>query len=1554
LLLISEKPQDDKKDSFFEKLAAQVIKNLQVKISRIHLRYEDNLSDPEHPLSVGVTLSELSLQTTDENWKACILNEAAKIIYKLGRLESLCAYWNVNSPIFYKGSWEDIVNQLKCGISSKDQELPHYQYMFKPIFASAKMCINPNAEQELKTPKAKLHMEVQNIAIEMTKPQYLSMVEVLESVDCMFKNAPYRKFRPEVPVHNNSRLWWKYGFNSILEVHVRRLTRMWSWSNIKEHRKNLKVYKSAYKNKLLSQNKPNAEVDHQIQDLEKLLDVFNITLARQQAQVEVIRSGQKELAKKAAAGQKQGGGGGFFGWFRKAKKEEQETEESKETESSGLDDIMTTEEKTKLYTAIGYSGSSHNLALPKQYVAVVVTFQLFRTSVTVRELPDVPEILKVQMIDLSTKISQRPGAQAFRIEAGLQHWYVTGLQQQGAVPSLIASVGDAASSLLSVVFETNPEESTADQLLRVHSQPVEIIYDALTVNSLAEFFKTGKGVDLEVLTSATLSKLEEFKEKTATGLSHIIETRKILDLRIHLKPSYLLVPKTGFYSNTSDLIIVDFGSLQLNSVEQSGRISSSSSFSSLEEIMDRAYDRYNVELRRVQVLYSKSGEAWKSARLQDSSVQHILKPMDLTVQLAKCMVDKDTRMPRLKVSGELPLLHVKISDQKIQNVLQLVDSIPLPSKGSSPSTPTEKAEQSGPSFQTIFNNTEQTLKVEFASLHFLLHTKALLSTINFLNAAMPQKPSANRDQDAKKQVEKSEQGRTVSKAAKDGGVFSFKLFAVLGSFRVEVCDDRCSIADIRVQGIDASVLVQAKETEVFARLRDIVVTDVNPKTVHRKAVSIVGEEVFSFKLSLYTGATEGDGYSDMSKVDGKVTMRLGCIQIVYLHKFLMSLLMFVDNFQTAKEALSAATAQAAEKAASSVRGFAQKSFRLSMDIKLKAPLIIIPQSSTSHNAMVVDLGLITVGNSFSLRPADGFSLPAVVEKMDVKLTQLKLSRATLKQGPSQPDIEILKPINLELLITRNLAASWFTKIPGVQVQGVIRSLNMSLGEEDLGVLMKILVENIGDGSSELGVDGKKKVAEGKAELAEQQVELLPSGTGANGVQVATNGDLSENTINVLLNFELKEVLLTLKKPIQQKESPFLVFHVAQLGIDTKVRKYDMCASTYIKKITLRCQEFKDCNGDPLCLISSSVETGAELLKVQYFKADRSGPNFSTIYKNTEKMINVTFTSLDLMLHTEALLSAMNFLSSALSAGSVSSPEKEIKSKTEDKTVAAKSAGVASPADSEVIDLKMMMALGAFNVLVCDQSCSMADIKIQGINGSLLMQGSQTHISASLRDFLVLNVDPNSIHEKAISIVGDEVFSFTMSLTPKATEGAGYADTSKTDGRLRLNVGCIQVVYLHKFIMSLLNFSNNFQTAKAAVSAATAQAAAQAASSVRDFAQKSFRLSMDINVKAPLIIIPQSSTSHDALMMDLGLITVGNSFALLPVKGCPLPAVIDDMQIQLTQLKLSRTCMDPASGRPSIELLEPVNLHLNIKRNLAASWYKKMVAVEIDGDLKPMK
>lgn len=57
---------------------------------------------------------------------------------------------------------------------------------------------------------------------------------------------------------------WKYAIDSVLEVHIRRCTQMWSWSNIKNHRQLLKTYKSAYKNKL-TQTKVPEEIQRQIQ-----------------------------------------------------------------------------------------------------------------------------------------------------------------------------------------------------------------------------------------------------------------------------------------------------------------------------------------------------------------------------------------------------------------------------------------------------------------------------------------------------------------------------------------------------------------------------------------------------------------------------------------------------------------------------------------------------------------------------------------------------------------------------------------------------------------------------------------------------------------------------------------------------------------------------------------------------------------------------------------------------------------------------------------------------------------------------------------------------------------------------------------------------------------------------------------------------------------------------------------------------------------------------------------------------------------------------------------
>ncbi|KAI4788355.1 hypothetical protein KUCAC02_035905, partial [Chaenocephalus aceratus] len=148
------------------------------------------------------------------------------------------------------------------------------------------MCINPTAELELKSPKLDLNLEVQNIDIQITRPQYLSVVQALESVDCSVRSAPYRRFRPEGPVHTNAKLWWDYGYKSVLQDHRRRV-RTSSWSSIKKHRDNLKAYKLAYKNKILNQ-KLGAEAERTLQIWRRIWTSSHNADPRQQAHMELL------------------------------------------------------------------------------------------------------------------------------------------------------------------------------------------------------------------------------------------------------------------------------------------------------------------------------------------------------------------------------------------------------------------------------------------------------------------------------------------------------------------------------------------------------------------------------------------------------------------------------------------------------------------------------------------------------------------------------------------------------------------------------------------------------------------------------------------------------------------------------------------------------------------------------------------------------------------------------------------------------------------------------------------------------------------------------------------------------------------------------------------------------------------------------------------------------------------------------------------------------------------------------------------------------------------
>ncbi|XP_064147277.1 intermembrane lipid transfer protein VPS13A isoform X3 [Loxodonta africana] len=883
--------------------------------------------------------------------------------------------------------------------------------------------------------------------------------------------------------------------------------------------------------------------------------------------------------------------------------------------------MLTPDEKAKLYEAIGYSETAVDPTLPKTFEAMKFFLHLKSMSIVLRENHQKPELLEILIEEFSTLVVQRPGAQAIKFETKIDSFHITGLPDNFTKPRLLSSLDDAT-SLFQITFEINPIDETVAQRCIIEAEPLEMIYDARTVNSIVEFFRPPQDVHLTQLTSATLMKLEEFRDKTATGLLYIIETQKVLDLRINLKASYIIVPQDGIFSPASNLLLLDLGHLKVTSKNRSELPDVKPGEASLEEIMRRAYDTFDIQLTSIQLLYSRAGDNWKEARKLNVSTQHILIPMQFNVELSKAMVVTDLRMPKFKIFGKLPLISLRVSDKKLQGIMELVESIPKPEPAPDVSDPAKSVEIQGPTtfgtsqisqkmfpvlelppiieddseeeffdapcspleeplqlpttakcsrhrqfqkqdysknmteckirfevpevliqfyhlvgdcelpvvefdvlglgtqiefrtydlkanaflkefclkcpeyldedkkpvyvittldntmedlltleyvkaeknvsdLKSTYNNVVQLLKVNFSSLDIHLHTEALLNTMNYFNNILPQSEEKSAPVHI---VENEDKGDVIkklsSKLSKDEDIITLQILAELSCLRIFIQDQKRKISEIKIEGLDSEIIMRPKVTEINAKLRNIIVLDSDVMAVYKKAVYITGKEVFSFKMISYMDATAGSAYTDMNVADIQVNLTVGCIEVVFVTKFLYSILAFIDNFQAAKQALTEATVQAAGMAATGVKELAQRSSRMALDVNIKAPVVVIPQSPVSENVFVADFGLITMTNTFHMIAESQSNPPPVIDLITVKLSEMRLYRSQYINDAYQEVLDILLPLNLEVVIERNLSWEWYQEVPGFNINAQLKPMEFILSQEDITTVFKTLYGNI--------------------------------------------------------------------------------------------------------------------------------------------------------------------------------------------------------------------------------------------------------------------------------------------------------------------------------------------------------------------------------------------------------------------------------------------------------------------------------------------------------------
>lgn len=304
--------------------------------------------------------------------------------------------------------------------------------------------------------------------------------------------------------------------------------------------------------------------------------------------------------------------------------------------------------------------------------------------------------MQVILDDMSVSFEERPRTEAIKLESKIDKFRILGFPEEPTnfctlISSETVQDKEKKTTLLEFLFETNPIDDKCDQRVRLVAEPVEMIYDSAVISALVEVFRPPEQAFLDKLQAQAVSKLNDIKAMSATGLQHAIEQRKALEVWVDLKPSYLVIYEGGRKKDNKLLLVISFGQLCVHGVPRSRKAptvrelvkSGSTESEVMQAMISQAYEKYTVQVTATEVVVCPPGQAWKSALRSSNSELHVLQPTDILVEIHKCIIADNVRLAKVRVSGKLPLLRVSVTDFKLVQVLKVLNSIPTVEAGSS-------------------------------------------------------------------------------------------------------------------------------------------------------------------------------------------------------------------------------------------------------------------------------------------------------------------------------------------------------------------------------------------------------------------------------------------------------------------------------------------------------------------------------------------------------------------------------------------------------------------------------------------------------------------------------------------------------------------------------------------------------------------------------------------------------------------------------------------------------------------------------------------------------
>ncbi|KAJ3391183.1 hypothetical protein HDU84_006397 [Entophlyctis sp. JEL0112] len=629
-------PDEKQNASFIAQLVTKMVDNLQLSIQNIHIRYEDT----------NIHSVELSAFSTDENWNPAFIHDEVGIIHKVAKSIYAVRSFTINSIIALQIAAENYVPEQN-------------KYVLKPVSGLGKVKINKSPSTAI--PQYHASMEFNEFGFVIEDRQYSSFLALARSFAMFIKSQKVVAQWFADPI-----AWFKYAGTCVL-FDIQEKRKKWRWDYFAERRDDRIRYIRLYKlSKSTVANEFKQEESEWLKILERKLSFDDIRLYRSIANNQL----KKEKALRAVTPKPVSNEVTTLGWIASW----WGSSESQDSSANEENTVLSDDQMKQLMDTIDYDPDAVVLRadIPKDMVQIRVEWCLRKGSLSLSKENMKGDFLSIVFDMLAATADILPTSVRGNVSLGgmtVKDGTTPGTQFETLIQAIqdkgVLSQGYEKQPFFSLEFEHNPLDERADEAITLKMLPLQVVINPESLNGVIDFFS---GITAQ----------------TRMGLEFALNKHRTFDAKIDIAAPIFVLPESCTQRN-STVVVIDAGHLNVESKPVSKQIKreieakqgSRVSDADMEKLKSLMYDRFACVLTSVQVVIGPSLDSClvEVSGASGNNHLHFLERTDIAFDVALSIVPQFQNHIRTIITGNLPRLHLNLSDRKYKSFMKILDIV---------------------------------------------------------------------------------------------------------------------------------------------------------------------------------------------------------------------------------------------------------------------------------------------------------------------------------------------------------------------------------------------------------------------------------------------------------------------------------------------------------------------------------------------------------------------------------------------------------------------------------------------------------------------------------------------------------------------------------------------------------------------------------------------------------------------------------------------------------------------------------------------------------------